>query len=123
MEFCKILFQIEHPHSRDDGLLGDYCDGEDFKSHPLFSSDPHALQILLFFDELEVCNPLGSRANKHKIGMIFQIRLTVFSYICVYIKVYSYLCLPRKSLLYTGKHFPRQTSNPECNPTCSHCHQ
>ncbi len=62
------LFQIDHSHKRNDGLLGDYCDCEDCQTHPLFSVDSFALQILLFFDELEVCNPLGSRANIHKIG-------------------------------------------------------
>ena len=60
--------QVEHPHTRDDGLLGDFCDTDYFRSHPLFGVDPFALQLLLYFDELEVCNPLGTRANKHKLG-------------------------------------------------------
>lgn len=59
---------MENPHNRNDGLKSDYCDGEQFRHHPLFSTDPCALQLLLYFDELEVCNPLGSRANKHKLG-------------------------------------------------------
>ncbi|XP_028418465.1 uncharacterized protein LOC114543835 [Dendronephthya gigantea] len=63
-----VVEEIDNPHARQDGLLGDFCDGEEFKSHPLFSTDMYALQLLLFFDELQVCNPLGSRANTHKIG-------------------------------------------------------
>lgn len=63
------VWQVYHPHARDDNLLGDYCDSEHFKQHELFGNDPHALQLLLYFDEVEVCNPLGSRANKHKLGM------------------------------------------------------
>ena len=51
-----------------DGLLNDYCDGSDFTNHPLFSSEQNALQILLYFDELEVCNPLGTKVKKHKLG-------------------------------------------------------
>ena len=39
--------------------------------HTLFSSDPHALQIIAYFDELEVCNPLGSHVKKHKLGLVF----------------------------------------------------
>lgn len=27
-----------------------------------------ALEIFLYFDELEVCNPLGSKAKIHKLG-------------------------------------------------------
>jgi hypothetical protein len=49
--------------------MRDYCDSDGFKEHPLFSQDPYALQLIIYFDEFEVCNPLGSRATKHKIGM------------------------------------------------------
>ena len=48
--------------------MGDYCDSTLFKSHPLFKQDKLALQITLFYDDLEVCNPLGSRAKVHKLG-------------------------------------------------------
>lgn len=55
-------------HKRCDLLLGDYCDGTDFQQHPLFSSSHHSIQINLYFDDAEVCNPLGSKAKVHKIG-------------------------------------------------------
>lgn len=55
-------------HERNDGLLGDYCDGESYKNHPLFSTNGNNLQILLFYDDLEVVNPLGSYTKKHKVG-------------------------------------------------------
>jgi len=48
--------------------LGDYCDGDQFKSHPIFSADNRALQIQLYFDEMDVCNPIGSKAGVHKLG-------------------------------------------------------
>jgi len=34
--------------------MEDYCDGEAFASHPVFSVHNDALQIFLYFDELEV---------------------------------------------------------------------
>ena len=49
--------------------MWDYSDGSQFKEHLLYKDHPEALQIHLYFDELEVCNPLGSRALKHKLGM------------------------------------------------------
>ncbi len=49
-------------------MIGDYCDGEACKTHPLFSVDFQALQILLFYDDLEVVNPLGSHTKVHKLG-------------------------------------------------------
>ena len=49
-------------------MLGDYCDGEVFMKSELFQQDPCALQVQLYYDEVEVCNPLGSKAKKHKLG-------------------------------------------------------
>ena len=50
---------------------GDFCDAATFRNHPLFSQDPEALQIIGYYDELEVCNPLGSHIKKHKVGVVF----------------------------------------------------
>ena len=53
-----------------DGKIEDFCDGARFKSHPLFSENPHALQVIAHYDELEICNPLGSHVKKHKVGVV-----------------------------------------------------
>ena len=64
LEDRTILQYIDNPH------LEDFCDGELFVNHPVFSTDPYALQIIGYFDELEVCNPLGTHTKKHKLGII-----------------------------------------------------
>ena len=33
-------------------------------------NDKQSLQIIAFYDELKVCNPLGSHVKKHKLGVI-----------------------------------------------------
>ena len=68
----SIIDEIEQCPSRvhKNGILEDLCDGEVFQSHPLFSSDPLALQIIAFYDELELCNPLGTHVKKHKLGIV-----------------------------------------------------
>ena len=48
--------------------MEDYCDGEAFAAHPLFSAHLD-FQIFFYFDELEVANPIGSKAKIHKLGM------------------------------------------------------
>ncbi|KAM7399882.1 hypothetical protein PAMP_019120 [Pampus punctatissimus] len=50
-----------------DGMI----DGSLFKSHPLFSVKPSALQIILYTDEIEICNPLGSHASVNKLLMVY----------------------------------------------------
>ena len=52
----------------DNGLLGDFCDGSLFKAHNLYSEDPCGLQIQLYYDEAEICNPIGSHRGVHKLG-------------------------------------------------------
>ena len=46
--------------------IEDFCDGNIFKQHAKFSNDPYALQILAYFDEIEVCNSLGSHVKNTK---------------------------------------------------------
>lgn len=56
------------PHNSNNGLILDYCDAQLYNAHKLFSIDDIALQLILYFDEIEVCNPLGGRNGKHKLG-------------------------------------------------------
>ena len=46
----------------------DYADGAASKEHALFSVDKSALQVFFYYDDLEVCNPLGSKAKTHKLS-------------------------------------------------------
>ena len=56
---------------RNDNKMEDFCDGNLFKNHPIFSTDPLALQIIAYYDELELCNPLGTHVKQHKLGLVF----------------------------------------------------
>ncbi len=72
-------------HKSPSGVIGDFVDGERFKNSPLFAEDNCALQIQLYYDELELCNPLGSKAKKHKIGVnLILVSACVFIYVCFY---------------------------------------
>ena len=48
--------------------MGDYCDGSLYRSHDLYTVEPQALQLIMYYDELEVCNPLGAQSGIHKLG-------------------------------------------------------
>ena len=75
-------------HQCRDELLADYCDGTACKSRPLFSDDCQALQIMAYYDDVEVCNPLGSGAKKHKQGKCECACLNIHMY-----KIFSCLCM------------------------------
>ena len=51
-------------------MLGDFCDGEFIKNHPLVTANPESLMLAFYFDDLETANPLGSRRGKHKLGRL-----------------------------------------------------
>ena len=66
-----IVYQIDNFHGSTNDTLMDMCDGSIFKTHAIFKADKRTIQIIAYFDEVEVCNPLGSNAKKHKLGCIF----------------------------------------------------
>ena len=70
LQMPDVREEIESSHASNDNILRDMCDGSVFKSHPLFSVDK-SIQIIAYFDEVEICNPLGSNSKKHKLGCIF----------------------------------------------------
>ena len=55
-------------HHSTDGVLRDFCDANFIKAHPVFTTHPDALQFILFYDDIEVANPLGAKAGLHKLG-------------------------------------------------------
>ena len=60
--------QVLHGHQRDDEAIENFCDAQFFRTHPLFSRDPTALQLIVYYDEVEVTNPLGRKTGKRKLG-------------------------------------------------------
>lgn len=55
-------------HQSPGDFLRDICDGTIFDSNPILHDDDNALQIVAYYDELTLTQPLMSRAKKHKIG-------------------------------------------------------
>ena len=70
--------------------MGDYCDGEQYQEHPLFQNDPCAIQVRLYYDNLEVCNALGSKTKKHKLGNNNQDYIVVKLNLCTLIGLFYY---------------------------------
>ena len=67
----EIQAEVLNSHFADANELRDFCDGVQFKTHSLFSRDPNSLQIIAYYDEVEVVNPIGSYVARHKLGCLF----------------------------------------------------
>lgn len=53
------------------GMLYDLSDGSILKHHQFFKNNSSGLQVIVYYDEVETCNPLGSSSGKHKLGCVF----------------------------------------------------
>lgn len=72
LQIKSVHEEILRPtHSSNSELLYDLSDGTVFKHHAFFQNNPHGLQIVAYYDEVETCNPLGSSSGKFKLGCVF----------------------------------------------------
>ena len=78
-----MYMQIHNGHLSDDGFLQDYCDGLNYHNHPLFSVRKDSLQLLFYFDDVEICNLLGSKRTIHKLGTHYSACLHVGIFTCI----------------------------------------
>ena len=51
------------------GYLKGYKDVQQYQQHGIFNAHPNALRFQLFYDDVEVENPLGSKAGIHQLGL------------------------------------------------------
>lgn len=58
-------------NKRCDGLIGDYCDGHFITGNSYFQDVPNALQLVMYYDEVETCDVLASHRGVHKLGIVF----------------------------------------------------
>lgn len=65
----KQAILSEQPSAND--FLASFVDGDHFKDHPLFQKHRHALRIQVYYDELEIVNPLGSKTGILKLGAFY----------------------------------------------------
>ena len=70
-----MLYEIDNPHESHDGILRDLCGGELIATHPIFAGNKRALQVIAYYDDVELANPIGYKAKKHKVGKYMLIVL------------------------------------------------
>jgi hypothetical protein len=67
----KLLLQTK---SKKPGHLTDYNDGSYYQNNSFFNSSTMRIEILLFCDAFQGCNPLGTAKSKHKLhGLQFMV--------------------------------------------------
>ena len=68
----KAVFHFPNVHQSDSqNLLSSYADGRYFQHHKFFQENSNFLQIHLYCNELEICNPLGTSKGKNKLTCFY----------------------------------------------------
>eukprot|EP00733_Pompholyxophrys_punicea_P000264 Pompholyxophrys_punicea_v1_NODE_57_length_4146_cov_6.766521.p3 type:complete len:221 gc:universal NODE_57_length_4146_cov_6.766521:2171-2833(+) len=66
----KTFFEDYNTIKRNpDGDIRDVSDGSVYSNHPVFKNYPNAAQVLLYYDDVEITNPLSSYV--HKLGFFY----------------------------------------------------
>ena len=61
---------LSAPKCNNNGFLIDFCCGDIFRQHTLLQNG-NTIPIILYYDDIDVCNPIGTRASIHKLGMFY----------------------------------------------------
>ena len=62
---------LKAPALSSEGVYYDIYDGYLYRNDPYFQRHKNGLIIILYHDELEVCNPLGINVGTHKVDMYY----------------------------------------------------
>ena len=95
-KICDLVIR-QHRQCKE-GVLYDICDGECLKGNPIFQQNTNGLQIVIYHDEVDVCNPLGSHVGKHKIDLYYYTLANISP------KFRSKLCAIRLLAIAKAKH-------------------
>ena len=72
-----IKQKLEDPYNYEEGVFKDTRDGSCFQTNEFFKTNPDAVALVVFVDELEVVNPLGAAKTKHKINCTYYTCLNI----------------------------------------------
>lgn len=74
----RLRSMIIRPHREaTENIFFDICDGSIFQNDQYFKEHPEAIGLILYHDEVEVCNPLDSKAGKHKLDMYYYVIINI----------------------------------------------
>ena len=62
---------MQSNRKRADSKLKFLQDGIALSNHPLFAIDRNTLELILYSDEIELCNAVGTRVKKHKLLLFY----------------------------------------------------
>ena len=65
------FFDLHYDVNLPKNIYHDVCSGNAFTSYPKKLLQLNGLKLIFFYDELEICNPLGSYSKTHKLAVLY----------------------------------------------------
>lgn len=59
------------------GVFQSFRDGQYFQSNELFREEESSFALAFYIDDFEICNPLGTSRNKHKVTAVYWVPLNL----------------------------------------------
>ena len=72
-----ILEKAFTSYTTEEGSYKSFHDGTHYKENALFSSEEVSLPLIIYIDDFEICNPLGTSRKKHKITAVYWVLANV----------------------------------------------
>lgn len=76
----SVLNQFLNTSYKTSNDFKDYTDGSVYQNNPFFQDNEKRLEVILYQDAFEDCNPLGSAKGKHKILGIYMVLVNLKSF-------------------------------------------
>lgn len=76
-EIQDLLTHSRETDSSSETQYKSFHDGTNFKNNTLLSENNPAISLILYVDDFEVCNPLGTSRKKHKITAVYWVLANV----------------------------------------------
>lgn len=70
-ENVEMYFKFQNEHKCQENIYKYFCCGQVYKTDPFFRENPNAIQIQLAIDDVEICDPLSSKSNLHKVSAVY----------------------------------------------------
>jgi len=95
----EVRFCVDNPRLKENNVYRTVLDGSFYQNNDFFRRNRNALAIILYYDDLEVINPLGANTKKHKLAMFYWTLANIYPEVRSTLKIVNLLSIVKHSIL------------------------
>jgi len=94
----EMRFCVDNPRLKENNVYRTVLDGSFYQNNDFFRRNRNALAIILYYDNLEVVNPLGANTKKHKLAMFYWTLANIYPEVRSTLKTVNLLSIVKHSV-------------------------